>query len=333
MQRREFISLAAVLGVAAATPKVVRAQGMRKVSHATTAAFTKIISTVGSVNGIYKEAGLDTDIVTLQRGSEALQALLAGQVDFAEAASASFVAATSRGADLRVVAEHSHGYYGKLIASEGNKDLSTLEEFKGKKIGVQFGTGVHTTFMIILGKLGFTPSDFELTNLRVSDMPTAMQSGSFDAVLGWEPMMTRIVAAGFGHQVISSQDFEKMAGVYYPLVIVTRPDIMEKEPELVTNYLRAWRTAQKFVQTNPDETVDILMRELGDIAGALDKETVRQVLYGGTYYDTIVLPQTAVDEMNDIANYLKEQGVIKDAPDMATLVDMTFAKKAQADVG
>lgn len=333
MQRREFISLTALTGAAALLPLGARAQDMRQVKHATTAAFTAIISTVGLNKGIYSDAGLEVEKITLQRGSEAIQALLAGQVDFAEAAPASLIAAVAKGADLRVVGVHSHGYYGKLIASEANKDLTSLEDFKGKKIGLQFGTGVHTTFMIILGKLGLSPSDFELTNLRVSDMPTAMQSGSFDAVVGWEPMMTRIVAAGFGHEVISSQEFERIAGVYYPLLLVTRPQLIEENPELVQDYVTAWRAAQKFVETQQDETVGVLKSELGDIAGALDDATIHSLLYSGTSYDTVVLPQIGIDEMRDISAYFVKEGVIQSDLDIDALIDMSFAEKAQAEVG
>lgn len=333
MQRREFISLAAALGAAGLAPGLAFGAANRRTSHATSAAFTAIISAVGKAEGIYEDAGLDVEITTLQRGSEALQALLAGQIEFAEIAPAALIPAVAQGAEVKVIGIHSHGYYGKLIASEANKDLKTLEAFKGKKIGIQFGTGVHTTFMIILQKLGLRASDFELTNLRVSDMPTAMQSGSFDGVIGWEPMMTRIVSAGFGYEAISSQDFETMAGVYYPLLLATKPELVESDRELVQTYVTAWRRAQKFVETNQDQTVEILKSQLGDIAGALDEETVRAVLYGGTYYDTVVLPQQGIDEMRDIAAYLKAESVIQSEPDIERLLDMSFAEKAQADVG
>ena len=332
MQRREFMYLTVAAGAAALAPMGVFAQNMRKVTHATTAAFTAIISTVGLSKGIYADAGFEVEKITLQRGSEALQSLLAGQVDFAEIAPAALIAAVAKGADLRVIGVHSHGYYGKLIASEANKDLKTLEDFKGKKIGLQFGTGVHTTFMIILGKLGLSLSDFELTNLRVSDMPTAMQSNSFDAVVGWEPMMTRIVAAGFGYEAISSQEFEKMAGVYYPLLLATRPQLVAEKPELVQDYVTAWRKAQKFVETHRDETVGVLKSELGDIAGALDDETIRSLIYDGTSYDTVVLPQIGIDEMHDISAYFVKEGVIGSEPDVESLLNMSFAEKAQAEV-
>ena len=330
MQRREFISLTAAAAALTAAPTF--AQDKRSVTHATTAAFTAIVSTVGLTEGIYEEAGFDVEKITLQRGSEALQALLAGQVDFAEIAPAALIAAVAKGADLRVIGVHSHGYYGKLIASEANKDLKTLEDFKGKKIGLQFGTGVHTTFMIILQKLGLSPSDFELSNLRVSDMPTAMQSNSFDAVVGWEPMMTRIVSAGFGHEVISSRDFEEAAGVYYPLLLATRPALVEEDAQLVQNYVTAWRRAQKFVETQRDKTVAVLKGELGDIAGKLDDETIKSLLYSGTSYDTVVLPDVGINEMHDISAYFVQEGVIDARPDIEALIDMSFAQKAQAGV-
>jgi hypothetical protein len=47
-------------------------------------------------------------------------------------------------------------------------------------------------------------------------MPTAMASqGTFDAVFGWDPMMTRIVQAGKGREIIGAKQFQDMAEITY----------------------------------------------------------------------------------------------------------------------
>ena len=99
----------------------------------------------------------------------------------------------------------SHGYSGKLIASNEYRELQRLEDFEGKTIGVQASTGVHTVFQMAIDRIGLTDSDFDIRNVRVQDMPAAMQGGEFDAVLGWEPGMSRIVEVGTAQKLSASK--------------------------------------------------------------------------------------------------------------------------------
>ena len=70
----------------------------------------------------------------------------------------------------------SHGYSGKLIASNEYSELQRLEDFEGKTIGVQASTGVHTVFQMAIDRIGLTDSDFDIRNVGVQDMPAADSS-------------------------------------------------------------------------------------------------------------------------------------------------------------
>jgi len=145
--------------------------------------------------GFFAEEGLEVSQVFGERPTDTIPAALAGKVDFGYSGTPPVLAATANGAGLVAIGVFSHGYSGILVASKANANLKTLADFRGKRLGMQRGTGVTNVFLIALERSGLKESDFQISNLRIADMPTAMQGGSFDAVLGWDVGGANIKAA------------------------------------------------------------------------------------------------------------------------------------------
>lgn len=294
-------------------------------------ALTAIVTSVGLEKGYFEEQGIDLSIVQGQRSTAAIQAALAGQLHFAYSANAPFLAATANGAPLVAVGLHSHGYSGILVASKENAGIKQLSDLKGKRLGMQRGTGVETVFLIALEELGLKENDFEITNLRVSDMPTAMQGGSFDAVLGWEPNMSRIVELGYGEKVILPDQFEQMAGITYPFVLFTTQDIVENQPDLVRRFLMAWAKSQEFVDTYPEEAVQILRETLGDAVTSLSDEELNRLTF--IYkYDRTALTEADIKDLKRTQEFLFSREKIGSKPDIEGIIDNSFALKAEQEL-
>lgn len=283
---------------------------------------------IGVSKGYFKDAGLDLEVKEVARGSIGLEALAANTVHFSEGAYAPAIAAASRGVPLVMVGMHSHGFFGKMIASPENADLKRIEDFKGKEIGVQVGTGVHTALLMLIEKIGMKESDFNLVNVRVNDMPAARQSGRFDAVVPWEPAASRIVANGWGKEVISSKQFEERAGITYPFVIMTRRDIIEQHPDAVQRYLNGWVRAQRFMNENRDEVVAFFRQKLGAVAEKMSDEDLRFQVYDTSSYDRFVFNDADLADIKATAAFMHKIGRVDSVPDMDKLVDMSFARKA-----
>lgn len=288
-----------------------------------------LLAYVGIRKGFYKEAGLDIELKEVQRGSEGLEAMIAGQVHFSDGANTPFIAALAAGAPIVAVALHSHGFFGKLIASPQNAHLKRLEDFKGKEIGVQVGTGVHTVLLMAIEKAGLKESDFTISNVRNRDMPAARQSGRFDAVIPWEPSAARIVQNGWGKEIMSPPQWEKLVGITYPFVVSTRRDFIEKSPDVVQKYANAWVKIQNFVENNRGEAVKLMREQLGAAAtGMSDEDLNAQIVT--SYFDRAAFSDDDFNDLRQTAAFMFRTGQIKVAPDLDKSIDMSFARKAAA---
>lgn len=283
--------------------------------------------------GFFKDAGLDVELKPVGRGAIAIEALSGGSVQFAESAHTTFFSAVNKGLPLVAVGIAARGYYGKLIASNDNGDLKTLADFKGKRIGIQVGTGMHMVVQMLLEKEGLTEDDFTITNIRVTDMPAAMATGdTFDAVIGWEPGMQRIVQSGNGVEVITARDFEKLAGITYPFPLSTTREYLEANPEVVQKVLDGYARADKFITDNPEKAVDIYAKYLDTVGGGLDRETAKYMMFDTDRFGGVAFTDRDMQDLEATRQFLLDTRDMEDLPPVKDMIVETYAEKAEASV-
>lgn len=303
-----------------------------KVAIGMSSGLNQVPSLVAAAKGYFKEQGLDVELKPVARGAVAIEGVSGGSLQFAESAHVPFMAAVAKGVPLIAVGIAARGFYGKLVAAPKNANLKTLADFKGKKIGTQVGTGMYTVIQMLMEQQGLKPEDFKITNLRVVDMPAAMASPSndFDAVIGWEPGMQRIVQGGHGKVIITPKEIEDMAQITYPFMLTTTRDYYAKNAAIVQKVLNAYAKAHKFARENKDETVKIYVAEVAKRGGKLTPEDTGVMLY-----DTARFGGPAINamDMKDIVatrGYLLKKGIIKGLAEPEQIMDRNFGQKAEA---
>lgn len=318
--------------VAALTAFVPPANAQTKVAIGMSQGVNRLPTIIAEEKGFFKKEGLDVTLKPLARGALAIEGLASGSLQFAESAHVPFFAAVAKGIPLVAVGVAARGYYGKLVANNKNANLKTLADFKGKSIGTQVGSGMHTIFLMLLEKNGLKESDFKITNLRVNDMPAAMASSpdKFDAVLGWEPSMQRIVQGGHGKVVIGAKQFEEMANITYPFVLTTTQQYLKDNEETVQKVLNAYARADAYINAHKDEARDIYIAEIKKRGASLDKDAVEVMLYETDRYGGPAFTKLDLADLPATRDYLIKTGKIKALPPLDKLIDTRFGAKAEA---
>lgn len=304
------------------------AHAQEKLTLATANASVSFMLSRAAVDkGFFKAEGLEVDIRLVPGGNDAIQALVGGSVDFGESSHAQFIAATARKLPIVAIGLHSHGFLGKLVAAPKNASLTNLADWRGKRLGIQVGTGVHTVFLMALEKQGLKEADFTISNVRVNDMPAAMQANTFDAVLAWEPQASRIAIGGFGKEVISSKRFEELADITYPFLVLTTEKTLKERPQTVQKYLNAFARGQRFVQTERTEAIQILRKALPpQVVANMKDEELHEQLYGSSLFERIVPSERDMADLERTADFLARQKSVPVKPEIAKVTNFTFAR-------
>lgn len=332
MNKTILVAVAVLLGLAMSP-----AQALTTVTFGEEHALSAMTSAVGLAKGFFKEEGIHLKLEYAQRGTDKIQAALAGQLDFGYSGSPPIISAVSRGAPIVMIGLFSHGYSGILVGSKklarlrGLPPKQVFEELRGKRIGIQIGSGVATVFLMTIDALGFHRSDYQIRNIRVADMPGAMQSGTFDAVVGWEPGMSRIVSSGYGVKIMEPKDFEKAAKITYAFPLFTTKKFVDEHPALVQRFMNAWAKSQHYADTHHKESLRILRNALGSAVSKLSDRDLANLAY--IYQkDRVAFTDADIQDIRSMSQFMFKEGEISKKPDISETVNNSFATKAQQAV-
>jgi ABC-type nitrate/sulfonate/bicarbonate transport system substrate-binding protein len=220
---------------------------------------------------LFSQYGLKTEVVTFQGGSTTIQALVAGEVQFAAAGSAGGVNAKAGGADIVAIGEWVNTLPYMLIVS---REIDAPEKLRRKRIAIsRFGSAAHYAARLVLIKMGIDP-DKDVQMLQIGDEPMrlgALRQGSVDATVLTPP--ANLTARNLGFRVLISTH---EAGVQYSFDhLLAAREFATNSKDTVQRFLKGFLHGIAYMKKNKKESVETLRRwmRLSD-ANALD-ETYR----------------------------------------------------------
>lgn len=273
---------------------------------------------VADAKGFFEKAGLDADIKYFPSGGDLMAGFVGGSVEFGSGGSAPTLIMRSRPFPAVVIAKTSDISGAQQIAAKGGID--SLEGLKGMKIGVMAGTSSEALWLSALDDAGLSPADYTPVQLRPSEMVQAMVRGDIAAMSMWEPHVTR-ARANSDAQVIITGTTNREGGSMSPnriygdhAVLFTSEETFANEPEKVKMVLEAFYMADKFIDENTDEAISILAEFF-----QVSEEQMTDIATANDY--TMMLDDKMVEEMNKLANFLKDAGKLQQVIDVKTWIE------------
>ena len=190
---------------------------------------------VALARGFFRAQGLDIQPIFVRGGPAALAALSSGEVDFAEIGGAQAIMRShARGLDAVIIGAISNAANYQIV---GSKSTRTLEDMKGKTIGVT-GAGAFSDFAMrtFLRRKGIDPDkDLMLRAIGGSNLRAAALEKGIVAAAPFAPDDTvRLTRLGF--PMIANLSDTLMI----PQTILTaRNEFLEKNPETAKSFLKA----------------------------------------------------------------------------------------------
>src|SRR5690606_14784017 len=120
--------------------------------------------------------------------SARMSAVMSGGVDIACTGIVSALALMARGArQFSIIAVP--GTFGRVEGLIGRENVRSLEDIKGKKVGVTFSSSAHLLVLDILNQAGLTEKVVTVLNVPPPELPAATQSGQIDVAAAWTPQL------------------------------------------------------------------------------------------------------------------------------------------------
>lgn len=264
--------------------------------------------------GLFKEQGIDAELVPLGGGGEAMTSLLGGDVDITFASYPLLVQAQQKGkgkVNIKIVADASAAKPDTAaVVVKGNSPLRSPKDLEGKKIGVS-STGSMADLAVMAGMKAAKAdtSGIQWKVMKFPDMLPKLQSGELDAAFLVEPFIT-VAQAQLGVWTVYQPLTGRLDGIglngYAALEKTT-----SAYPKTMAAFQRAVLKAHRIAGTPAGQ--DAIRKAL--MAKANVKPEIAPVLHLPTYPLT-----TDATRLQRVPDLMREYGLIKKSFDIRPLI-------------
>ncbi len=219
---------------------------------------------VAYANGDFLNQGIEvTDFVT-GSGGTLRTAMIAREFDFGLFAFIHVPLARLAGSPWKVLLSvHDLEIFSLVVRSALKDKVKTVADLRGLKVAFSTpGAGSWYMGELFLKKSGLDP-DKDVQYLSLGADPgviyTALKTGKVDAMSTWEPTTTRVIDEGIAYPLVQIWDLNEhkkwVGGKALALMLVTREDVISRNPGLVRRVVEAHRRGLEFIRTHPSSEV------------------------------------------------------------------------------
>jgi ABC-type nitrate/sulfonate/bicarbonate transport system substrate-binding protein len=249
----------AVLGAPAA-----KAAETLRVGKAVVQVFGYIPLDVGMKYGFFQKEGLEVQETNFAGGAKLAQAVAAGAIDIALSGGPE-MAFTAKGAPEIAIAtiSASPAFMGINVASQST--ARGIDDLKGKKIGVTtVGSLTHWLVDELNRAKGWTKEGERAIPVAIGGAPTtqfaALRTGQVDAAVGGVSVGYQLEERHAGRLLIDCSQYVKDLELF---VTFANKAIIERNPDAVRRFLKAWYQSVAFMATHKAETVQTTVDVIG----------------------------------------------------------------------
>jgi ABC-type nitrate/sulfonate/bicarbonate transport system substrate-binding protein len=208
---------------------------------------------IAIAKGFFKDQGLSVEQIFVRGGPTAIAALVSGNVDFGSIGGAQApIRSNARGLDLQILASLSNYTNYTLL---GSKDTRSIEELRGKIIGVT-GAGAYSDFAIrIFLKRHNIDPDRDATLRAIGGTALraiALERGVINAAPFTAEDTIRLIDKGFPLIVNLNEELRIPQSI-----LITRGEMLQKYPETSKRFLKAMILGMQVAKYNKKEAIQI----------------------------------------------------------------------------
>lgn len=219
---------------------------------------------VAKEKGYFKDLGLDVEIIQPSEGSS-LQLVSAGKGDFAITYQEDLTYARTSDSPMPVKAIATiiqHNTSG--FASPKEKNIKTVKDFEGKVYGGFGGPSEKAILQAVMEKAGADFSKLTTVDVGTEDFFIATKNNlDFEWTFeGWTNISAKL--RNFDINYIPLRELDERLDYYTPIIASSESTLNEKS-DMVKKFMEATSKGYEFAINNPEESAEILVKEVPEI--------------------------------------------------------------------
>jgi NitT/TauT family transport system substrate-binding protein len=276
---------------------------------------------IANKQGLFTKYGVEVEPVYYDVLSRSITDFASGQID----------GSTMTISDAILVNNHTN-ISAVAVSDDGGKSVITalpgifsVADLKGKRIGVSIGSSDELMVSEMLSTANLQIGDVDLVNVTPEDVPESLKKGLIEAGFTWEPYTSQALSLG-NHILYSSTAISGLL----PDIIVFPTELINKRPDDVKKFLKAWFEAVDFRISHPAEANLIIATTLTIPLDQISGDAKLMSLADNINLFSTISAQDSrsiynIAKLN--AEYLVKSGSISNIPNTQQLLNSSFLSK------
>ncbi len=276
-------------------------------------------------SGLLAKHGIKFEEFAVPSGNLTMQQMVARQVDLGTYAGQSMILGHDKGGLVAIALIEHVGKTTRLMARK-DLNLTKVEQLRGLKVANQTGSSIGNVFVdTIAPSHGLKKGDYQEVRMDVNNMVAALAAKTVDAMVNVEPYNAIAEADGIATTIMDFWDVDKM-----PVFMAATPDFVEKSPETVIAYLKAWLDAARDFKENPKKVADVIYTFYTDKGYKVSVDTFQKAL--ARVEVNPGFPSDLKPYRQEQAEILLKEKKISAIPDWRKALRPDFMEKARASM-
>jgi NitT/TauT family transport system substrate-binding protein len=271
--------------------------------------------------GFFRKYGLDAKLDFITGSNQTIAAMMAGKVDFTNGGGGAVVDADLAGGDAVMIGATVPFF---LMNMYSQPEIQSVKDLKGKRIAVTtLGTATDFARRIIVQKAGLNPDrdTLPLQTKGPAEILQALLTKNAEAGMVVPPLTVTARQKGL-------KELVDLIGAKVPYIqtsVATSRRVIQKDPSLAENFLKAIIEAMAFQKQEPKGTKEILNKYLKNVPDDLLDETYQQ--YVGSIFQKY--PHVSNEGIQTLLDFIKltNEKARRAKPDQFT--DTSFMEKLE----
>jgi NitT/TauT family transport system substrate-binding protein len=156
-----------------------------------------------------------------------MEAFSAGKVDAVAMTNGDQLVTGASGAPSVAILINDYSNGNDMVVARAGID--TVEQLKGKKVGVEVGFVSHLLLLNALKAHKLSSKDITIVNVPTDQTPQALKSGSVDAIVAWQPNSGQALAEVAGSKAVFTS--KNVPGIIYDVLAVNPKSLAERHAD------------------------------------------------------------------------------------------------------
>ncbi len=347
MSRRDFLrvglGVGAVAGLGGLPGLVTPAHGLTKVpvAQTSTTMFYHMLYTAID-QGLFKEEGIEIDLISAGGSAEAVNAVVAGQAVCSTQDPVRCEAARQKGAALKIIGASINRFATYVV---GKKDIAPqdIESWKGHKMSaIQRPNTAFSVIEYVLLKskwkeerhnVWVSPKGgppLELVEVKMGNEFQALLAGVTDMATGFEPAASDAILRGKDMHLVWS--FSKYFGEFLFGGWCAQQEDIKQRPEILQSFVNGISHSYQFVRKEKEKTIAVAKKWFPKLNPQAVESAFLRFIEENVYPERSVISQKAWDaNFHEFLPFVKYPLTLPVKMEDATYLEL--AKKADRKYG